>query len=199
MANKREIVELEEQVVDKESRGLQRYIESRKKAIAKKYEKSLDGMDFAVEGINAIAIQRALFEPLYEPSRAVRSYTAAEILMALEYYSEMIERINKTTLFPPQLEQFCRLLGISTNNFRMNYLNSNEDEKRNAAQQVVDFISMVLSYAGMTRQIDNTAQIFVQKSGLGRKDNEQPTINNNNNTIVITPEEFAKQVESLKH
>lgn len=198
MENRREIYELEERAVKDESKMLEKYLAKRKKALAKKFEKEFSESGVEIEGINAIMIQRALFEPLYEPSKSVRVYSAAEILIALEYYSTMIEKVNEKTTFPPQLEQFCRLLGISTNNFKTNYLNSNDDEKRNAAQQVVDFISMVLSYAGMTRQIDNTAQIFVQKSGLGRKDNEQPAINNNNNTIVITPEEFAKQLEKLQ-
>ena len=156
-----------------------------------------EDMGLNTEGLNVVKLQKDLFEPLTEISSSVKKYSAVELLIVLEFYSDQIAKINEKTLFPPQLEQYCRLLGISTNTFKQSYLNSNDDSLRNAAQQVVDFISMTLSYGGMTRQIDNAAQIFVQKSSLNRKDNEQPVVNNNTNNLIITPEEFKEQLKKL--
>lgn len=189
--------ELESAVMEIDRRTIRQFVKKREKKIAEYYLQTAEDMGLNTEGLNVVKLQKDLFEPLTELSSSVKKYSAVELLIVLEFYSDQIEKINEKTLFPPQLEQYCRLLGISTNTFKQSYLNSNDDNLRNAAQQVVDFISMTLSYGGMTRQIDNTAQIFVQKSSLNRKDNEQPVVNNNTNNLIITPEEFQEQLKKL--
>lgn len=189
--------EIESAVMEIDRRTIKQFIKKREKKIAEYYLQTAEDMGLNTEGLNVVKLQKDLFEPLTEISSSVKKYSAVELLIVLEFYSDQIEKINEKTLFPPQLEQYCRLLGISTNTFKQSYLNSNDDSLRNAAQQVVDFISMTLSYGGMTRQIDNAAQIFVQKSSLNRKDNEQPVVNNNTNNLIITPEEFKEQLKKL--
>lgn len=189
--------EIESAVMEIDRRTIRQFVKKREKKIAEYYLQTAEDMGLNTEGLNVVKLQKDLFEPLTEISSSVKKYSAVELLIVLEFYSDQIAKINEKTLFPPQLEQYCRLLGISTNTFKQSYLNSNDDSLRNAAQQVVDFISMTLSYGGMTRQIDNAAQIFVQKSSLNRKDNEQPVVNNNTNNLIITPEEFKEQLKKL--
>lgn len=200
MNNEIAVRDLEEQVIARAVKQIGGYIKKRKKAIAYWYEDEARLMELVeCNGLNTFQISKHLFEPLVKSSRVVKQYNAIELGLVLDFYQDILIKLNEHTLYPPQLEHYCRLLGISTKTFKDQYLNNGRDESlRNAAQQVIDYISGALSYAGMTRQIDNNAQIFVQKSNLNKKDIEQSVTNNYNNSILLTPEQFADKLANLE-
>ena len=197
-----EVQDYEVMVVKEEIKKLQSFIKSRKKRIKNYYTKDEFSHILAQiqdsTGLNIFAINKYLFEPLLKPSRYVKKYSELELLLVLEFYQEQMLELNKTNMFPPQLEQYCRLLGISTNIFKRDYLNSNDEEMRNAAQQVVDYIASGLSYAGMTKQVDSTSQVFAQKSSLNRYDREANEKQEQKTIIaVVSAEEFKDNINSI--
>ena len=197
-----QVQDYEFEVVSEDIKNLKKFVKSRKKRIKnyymdERFSHILESIQDS-SGLNIFAINKYLFEPLLKPSRYVKRYSEIELLIVLEFYQEQMMELNKTNMFPPQLEQYCRLLGISTTTFKKEYLNSSEDELRNAAQQVVDYIASGLSYAGMTRQVDSSSQIFVQKSSLNRTDKGETTQEvQKPNVLIISPEEFKDQVSML--
>lgn len=197
-----EVQDYEIMVTNEEIKKLSQYIKSRKKRIKNYYTKEeyahiLEQIQDS-SGLNIFAINKYLFEPLLKPSRYVKRYSEVELLIVLDFYQEQMIELNKINMFPPQLEQYCRLLGISTNIFKKDYLNSNEPEMRNAAQQVIDYIASGLSYAGMTKQVDATSQVFAQKSSLNRYDKESNEKQEQKTIIaVMSPEDFKQGVSSI--
>lgn len=197
-----QVQDYEIEVVNADIKQLEKFVKNRKRRIKSYYtdERYANILESITDssGLNIFAINKYLFEPLLKPSRYVKKYSEVELLLVLEFYQEQMLELNKTNLFPPQLEQYCRLLGISTSTFKRDYLNSNDEEMRNAANQVIDYIASGLSYAGMTRQVDSTSQVFVQKSSLGRQDKESSEKQNSKpQVIVVSAEDFANGVNSL--
>lgn len=197
-----QVQDYEASVVNDDIKELERFVKNRKKRIKNyylkpEYEHIIEEIQDS-SGLNIFAINKYLFEPLLKPSRYVKRYSELEILIVLEFYQEQMLELNKTNMFPPQLEQYCRLLGISTNIFKKDYLNSSDEEMRNAAQQVIDYIASGLSYAGMTRQVDSTSQVFVQKSSLNRTDRENSDKQEPKTIIaVVSAEEFKDNINSI--
>lgn len=197
-----QVQDYEASVVNDDIKELERFVKNRKKRIKNYYLKpEYEHIREEIQdssGLNIFAINKYLFEPLLKPSRYVKRYSELEILIVLEFYQEQMLELNKTNMFPPQLEQYCRLLGISTNIFKKEYLNSSDEEMRNAAQQVIDYIASGLSYAGMTRQVDSTSQVFVQKSSLNRTDRENSDKQEPKTIIaVVSAEEFKDNINSI--
>lgn len=198
-----QVQDYEVEVIQEDVKEIKKFIKKRKRQIKNYYLETEKGQEIVnslekSDGLNIFAINKYLFEPLLKPSRCVKQYSEIEILIVLEFYQEQMLEINKKTMFPPQLEQYCRLLGISTTVFKKQYINSNNDELRNAAQQVVDYIASGLSFAGMTRQVDSTSQIFAQRSSLNRQDKEKEEKQESNVAIaVIDADDFRAAVANL--
>lgn len=188
----------QEQIVQSEIKKIKFYIKQREDEIGKFLKNSKKAKEIEeINGLSIFTINKYLFCPLIPNTGIINKYTETELLAVLDFYADKLEEVNKITVCPAQLETYCRLLGISTNRFKSDYLKSNFDSLRNAAQQVIDFVSSSLSFGGMTRTFDNTSQIFAQKTTLGRNDKSGDDNKPQNNVLIVTPEQIQQQISEI--
>lgn len=90
-------------------------------------------------------------------------YSPKELFIVFNAYKELVEKINRHHLFVPSVKNFCAFAGFSSITYK-NHLQSTDDEKRNVAQMVDDYISDMLLDASKMRRTDAATSIFVAKA-----------------------------------
>lgn len=197
-----EIVELtdyaQKQLVEQKRAGLPKYIKKRKKEFIKELEKynlahevGDDIIQIADKTLPLYELSEFCFAPFIKAVGVTLQFSAGEFDMIFDYFKDCIKEMNKTQLFPPTKEMFCSLCGISTTAFTV-YKNGSSPEIREVLLKVEDYIANFLSVSGLTRKTDTVTGIFIQKSSLGRKEETGPQQVTNNNTLVLSDNEFAE-------
>lgn len=97
-------------------------------------------------------------------------------MIVLEAYTKMITMINKTQLYVPSIAGFCSFAGFSTTTFEHNYLQSPDEDKRNSAQMVKDYITNMMLDAGKMRRTDASVTIHESKAILKNVEAQAPQI-----------------------
>lgn len=197
-----EIVELatfaEQQLIEQKKAKLPNFIRKRKKEfiqelqaynIAKPTED--DEVIIAEKTIPMLELVDNCFAPFIKDAGIAPQYSAKELSVIFDYYRECIKEMNKYQIVPPTKEMYCSLCGISTETFTK-YKNGSSPEIREVCLRVEDFIANYLSVSGLTRKTDTVTGIFIQKSSLGRKEETGPQQVTNNNTLVLSDNEFAE-------
>lgn len=194
-----DIVKLSQQeLLAKKKNQLPRYIKKRKKEFLKElqvYGIVKEDEDEAVQILNKtlpmVELSDFCFSPFIKGVGLAPQYSASELDIIFDYYKECIRDMNKIEIFPPNKEQFCQLCGISTETFSQ-YKNGSSSEIREVLLRVEDYIANYLNVGGLTRKTDAVTGIFIQKSSLGRKEATEPTVQINNNNLVLSDQEFAE-------
>lgn len=143
------------------------------------------------ETIPLFELTQHAFKPLVKASGFTPLYSASEMSIAYDYYMYCTEQLNKYSTYIPKIEDFCRLMGISTDRFT-DYMTSSSDENmREICKQILNYCTAVLADAGLSNRVDKIYAIFHQKSSNKQRDNDPVQFNNfTQNNTVLTPDEF---------
>lgn len=102
-----------------------------------------------------------------------KTFTSEELLIALQFYKEMIAKINEFTLYPPSKYNFCSFLGITT----QTYDNYKQDiDKLEAIRMIDDYIAGVNFTSAQLRKIDTIMTMFGLKSMHGLVEAQAPVV-----------------------
>lgn len=197
-----EIVELatfaEQQLIEQKKAKLPNFIRKRKKEFIQELQAyniaqptEDDEVIIAEKTIPMLELVDNCFAPFIKDAGIAPQYSAKELSVIFDYYRECIKEMNKYQIVPPTKEMYCSLCGISTETFTR-YKNGSSPEIREVCLRVEDFIANYLSVSGLTRKTDTVTGIFIQKSSLGRKEETGPQQVTNNNTLVLSDNEFAE-------
>lgn len=183
-------LELLEQLQEK----LPEYIQERKT----KFVEQLENAGLAVIDEDSITIQNSVFpmadlldnafEPIIKVPGSTPTYSPDKLSLLFDYFRYCVVKINEHKPYAPTKEDFCRLVGMSTNRFS-DLKNSNSLEMREVCFQIEDYISSFLSQAAIKGDIEQQYTMFLQRATLGKSD-QNITINSNvqNNTVITDKE-----------
>lgn len=157
-------------------------------------ENSIDGegeLIVSEDKIPMFQITQHAFKPLVKASGFTPLYGASEMSIAFDYYMYCTEQLNKYSTYIPKIEDFCRLMGISTDKFT-DYMTASSDENmREICKQILNYCTAVLADAGLTQRVDKVYAIFHQKSSNKQRDNDPVQFNNfTQNNTILTPDEY---------
>lgn len=185
--------------LDEMVKNFPKFLNKRTKAFSKELQTYIESSPVNEEGLiefekNKIPffeITQHAFKPLVKASGFTPLYGASEMSVAYDYYMYCTEELNKYATYIPKLEDFCRLMGISTDKFN-DYMTSSSDENmREVCKQILNYCTAVLADAGLTQRVDKIYAIFHQKSSNKQRDNEPIQFNNfTQNNTVLTPDEY---------
>lgn len=193
--------EAKQLLFDKQRENLPKFIKKRQKEFVKLLEDykiaTIEGDQIDINGtsMNVLELTDRCFDPILYDISPSKKYSADQLTIIFDYYRNCCRELNKTTTYVPNKEDFCRLLGVSTDYFeRLKY--SNIIEMREVVARIKDWISSHISQGAFQEKIEKNYSIFYQKASLGRRDNDPIQVNNftQNNTIV--PEEQFKELLS---
>lgn len=184
-------------------------LETLNKAQRALFEKSKENLPTILkERIQAleIALERDL--PEYAGLRATRihqlisrntsglvGYTGKELAIVFDYYKEMVDMINKHTLFIPSAKNFAAFAGFSYNTYKA-YQQSPDDEKREVMAMVDDYISDMLLDASKMRKTDASTSIFEAKAIHQMTEAVNPQQFQNQNNINV--EEVLARIAQIR-
>lgn len=114
-------------------------------------------------GLKSARIYQLISRQTFVSGNTMIGYTPKELFIVFDAYKRMIDMINKYTLFMPSLKNFCAFAGFTVNTFQ-NHLHSTDEEKRNVAQMISDYISDVAMDSAKTRKVDAYSTIFEMKA-----------------------------------
>lgn len=173
------------------------FVELDKYCIAKADEES-DIIEYKEQKLPLLELTTKIFEPLIKVGGKSPNYSPEQISMAFDFFKQMVIVLNKNNLYIPQKEDFCSLLGISTQKLKY-WKDTGSLEMRDVICQVEDYLAGVVSQAGLQRKASESMAMFTLKSSYGRRDNDPIQINNltQNNTIV-SDEELRKLLDQMK-
>lgn len=188
----------EGQLIEKKKADLPKFIRKRKKEFVKELEAyniartdESEEVTIADKTIPMLELVENCFAPFIKVAGVAPQFSPKDLSVIFDYYKECIKEMNKTQIVPPTKEMFCSLCGISTERFS-EYKNGSSPEMREICLRVEDFIANYLSVSGLTRKTDTVTGIFIQKSSLGRKEDNGPQQVTNNNTLILSDNEFAE-------
>ena len=177
------IKQAEQMIFNREKENLPQVLEQRLNEIEKVLEEELDG----IVGLKSARIHQLISRQTYLTTSSMVGYSPKELFVVYQAYQQLVEKINRITLFIPSMKSFCSFAGISTMTFK-NYLQSPDEEKRNVAQMIDDYISDMLLDASKMRKTDASTSIFVAKSEHGMTEAVNPM------TIQATTQVSVDQV-----
>lgn len=151
--------EAEIKIFEKAKENLPTLLKERLCEVEKALETELNGY----AGLTSTKIHQLISRQTYYSTNGSISYSPKEIMIVFDAYKSVIEIINRKCLFVPSLKNFCAFAGISSNTF-MNYLQSPDEDKRNAARMVDDYLSDMLLDAAKMRRTEAAPSIFEAKS-----------------------------------
>ena len=190
------------ELIEKQKADLPKFIKKRKRQFIKaleeydiiqvpKYILAESGEKVFVQNktLSMYDIEELCFAPLIKFTNGMTvDYTPDEMATMFDYFKICIKEMNKVELVPPTKEMFCSLCGFSTKRFTQ--FKAQSSEMAEVMAQIEDFIANFLNMSGLTRKTDAVTGIFIQKSSLGRKEDDGPQQVTNNNTLVLSDKEF---------
>lgn len=163
------IKQAEKVLFDREKENLPQVLEQRLNELEIALEHELDD----IVGLKAARIHSLISRQSLTSTSSLVGYSPKELFIVYQAYQQLVEKINRFTLFIPSIKSFCAFAGISTNTFK-NYLQNPDEEKRNVAQMVDDYISDMLLDASKMRKTDASTSIFVAKAEHGMTEAVNP-------------------------
>jgi len=110
------------------------------------------------------------FKPIINTNGTMMAYNHNELAVGFDYYRQIVKKLNKNgNFYVPTKEDFCRLMGISTDTL-LSYRNSNVEEMREICAMINDYLASIYTQMGLTGKIEKLTAMFYQKSALGRKE-----------------------------
>lgn len=196
MANELEEINLKEivnkktseyqlQKLDKMKKKLPQYIKDRQKAFAKDLSEYINNGDEdeeqfinVKETIPLFKITENVFKPIIKVAGAYTpQYSSDEVALIFDFYVKCTDKLNETYIYIPKIQDFCRLLNISVNQFR-NYQKSSSDENmRTICDKVQDYCVAKTADGALYGSIEKYYAVFHQKSSNQQRDND-PVQNN---------------------
>jgi len=126
-----------------------------------------------VEGLKATRIHKLISSNV----KGRNIYTADELSISFDAYRNMIEKINEKVLYVPSRGSYCAFIGVSTNTFE-NYLVSPDDEKREIAMMINDYINTMMLDSGKMRKTDASVTIYEMKAIQKQAETTSPQVVN---------------------
>lgn len=177
----------ERALFEKEKENLPVLLEQRLQAIETALENELD----EITGLTAPRIHQLIS---HKTNGSV-GYSAKELMVVFQAYQDLIVKINKRALFAPSMKNFCAFAGFSTHTFK-NYLQSPDEEKRNVAQMIEDYLSDMILDGAKMRKFDNSSAIYELKSVHGQAEAVNPQFVNLGNQVNL--DSIMKRIEQIK-
>lgn len=169
--DKRTLRQVEKKIFDQEKENLPQILETKIQDIVQALENGLDD----VGGLKSARIHQLISRQTYQVSHGFVGYSAKELYIVFIAYKDLVDKINQHHLFVPSIKNFCSFAGFSSVTYR-NYLQSPDEEKRNVAQMIDDYISDMLLDASKMRKTDASTSIFVAKAEHQMAEAVNPTI-----------------------
>ena len=195
------------QKIEKMKKKLPKYLTDRAKEFSKEFneyveENSASG-DFIPEDgakIPLLPIVNHTFKPLIRVASVLPDYSADELAMCYDFFVDCTEKLNKTVAFIPTVEDFCRLINISSNKFKEYKTTRTDEAVREICTQVEDYCYAVSIRAGFAGLTEKTLTIFHNKASNSRRDND-PIQNNTfiQNNTVLTESEFNEYARKFRN
>jgi len=148
----------EKQIFERDKANLPTVLKQRMTDLESALEKGLEG-----NGLTSARIHQLISRQTYYSGNNMIGYSPKELFLVYQVYTEMIDKINQYKLFVPSIKNFCAFAGFSSNTFE-NYLQSPDDERRNVAKMIDDYVSDMISDGSKMRRIDNATSIHELKS-----------------------------------
>ena len=158
-------------------------------------EKSLQEELSDYNGLKSARIHQLISRQTYYSGNALIGYSAKELFIVFECYKVMVDKINQYTLFVPSLKNFCAFAGFSLNTFK-NHLQSPDDEKRNIAQMIDDYISDVAMDSAKMRRTDASITQFEMKSVHGMVEANAPI--QVQHTTMVNLDKIRERLNEIK-
>lgn len=173
---------------------LPKYIKTRKRKFAKEWkefqdEHTEDGQLLpTIDKVPMSEIIEHTFAPLVKVAGISPAWSADEMWLAFEYYSQCSIELNKTGYYLPKIEDFCRLINISRKAFDRYQTSSQDENMREVCNKIMDYCTARTADEAFISKDKAMVQysIFHQKSSNKQRDND-PIQNNTyiqNNTIM---------------
>ncbi len=127
-----------------------------------------------------LELSQHTFKPIIKTAGVAPLYSPEQMAVALDFYAMCIEEMNKYEVFPPQLQQFCRMLNISTNKFKEYKERSNNEQMKEICCMIDDYCTSTIDLIALTNRFDKSTvpyAIYYTKAVHGRRDND-PVVNN---------------------
>jgi hypothetical protein len=166
----------ERELFEKEKENLPVLLESRLQAIETALATELDD----ITGLTEPRIHQLIARN----ANGLVGYSAKELMIVFEAYRDLIVKINEKVLFAPTMKNFCAFAGFSTHTFK-NYLQSPDEEKRNVAQMVEDYISDMSLAGAKMRRFEPASTIYELKSVHGQAEAVNPQFVNLGNQVNV--------------
>ena len=180
----------EKRIFEQDKANLPTLLKERMTSLELALEQGLEG-----NGLTSARIHQLISRQTYYSGNNMIGYSAKELFIVYQAYTQMIDKINEYKLFVPSIRNFCAFAGFSSQTFD-NYLQSPDDEKRNVAQMIEDYISDMLSDGSKMRRIDNATTIHELKSIHKQVEATAPiTINHTNQ---LNTSDILARVEAIK-
>jgi len=146
-------------------------------------------------GLQSARIHKLISRQTYYSGNSMVGYSAKELFFVYEAYIQTVDKINEYLFFVPSRRNFCAFAGITTNTFE-NYLQSSDDEKRNIALMIDDYVSDMITDASKMKRTDNVTTIHELKAIHKQVEANAPiTINHSNQLNLL---DIRNRVEAIK-
>jgi hypothetical protein len=148
-----------------------------------------------IKGLKASRIYQLIARQTYYTSNITIGYSPKELFVIFDVYKDVVSKINNYTLFVPSKKNFCAFAGITTATFNK-YLQSNDEEKRNVAMMIDDYVTEMNIDASKMRKIDNQTTIFDMKATHGMIEANAPVIITH--TTQTNLDDVMSRIEAIK-
>lgn len=169
--DKMTIRQVEAKLFEEEKKNLPQLLDEKINEIVNVLEAELDEMS----GLKSARIHQLISRQTYQVNQGFVGYSAKELYIVFNAYKDLVDKINRHHLFVPSIKNFCSFAGFSSITYK-NYLQSPDEEKRNVAQMIDDYISDMLLDASKMRKTDASTSIFVAKAEHQMAEAVNPTI-----------------------
>jgi hypothetical protein len=180
----------EKEIFERDKANLPTILKERMMSLELALEQGLEG-----NGLTSARIHQLISRQTYYSGNNMIGYSPKELFIVYQAYTEMIDKINQYKLFVPSIKNFCAYAGFSSNTFE-NYLQSPDDEKRNVAKMIEDYISDMITDASKMRKTDNATSIYELKSVHKQVEATNPITINHTNQMNVS--DILSRVEAIK-
>lgn len=122
------------------------------------------------------------------------SYSVDELYIVFNEFVRMISEINKKVKFVPSLKKFCAFAGITSSTYE-NYLVDFDEDKRNVARMIDDYITDVQLTSAQNGEIREITTIYRTKAEHKMVEAQSPIVMEYRKTLDF--DEVKKKLESL--
>ena len=194
------------QKIEKMKKQLPKYLTARAKQFAEEFDKyvqknSMAGEFMPEDGakIPLLELSNHTFKPIIKVAGVIPQYSADELALGYDFFVDCTEKLNKTVAYIPTVEDFCRLMNMSTSKFKEYKTASTDESVREICTQVEDYCYAVSIRAGFSGLAEKTLTIFHNKASNSRRDND-PIQNNTfvQSNTVLNESEFNELARKFR-